>query len=75
MVSVKQVQDGLSMIYDIVVRLTPSAGLFSAVIRSNASGLIMASGFTRIDHFNSQGGCLFGSPLEPLCHCENTTVP
>ncbi|KJH50720.1 hypothetical protein DICVIV_03161 [Dictyocaulus viviparus] len=42
MVSVKQVQDGLSMIYDIVVRLTPSAGSFSAVIRSNASGLIMA---------------------------------
>ncbi|KJH40525.1 hypothetical protein DICVIV_13519 [Dictyocaulus viviparus] len=78
--SVRQIKDGLSTLYDIVVYLVPSGGLFSlllfeAHIRSNSSGLTLSSGFIRLDRYGRQGDCLVGNALRSLCHCKGTTVP
>uniref|UniRef100_A0A7I4YDJ8 DUF229 domain containing protein n=1 Tax=Haemonchus contortus TaxID=6289 RepID=A0A7I4YDJ8_HAECO len=73
--SMRQLYDQDDLLYDVVVYLSPSNGLFSAFIRRNASGLSLGSGFSRLDRYGRQGDCLVGNTLRPLCHCNGTTIP
>ncbi|KAK5968107.1 hypothetical protein GCK32_020843 [Trichostrongylus colubriformis] len=73
--SLKELLDRGDVLYDIVVRLSPSNGLFSAFIRRSAYGLILGTGLSRLDKYGRQGNCLVGNILRPLCHCKGTTVP
>ncbi|PIO75888.1 hypothetical protein TELCIR_02048 [Teladorsagia circumcincta] len=73
--SIKQLMDRADLLYDMVVYLSPSNGLFSAFIRQNGTGLTLGSGFSRLDRYGRQGDCLIGNTLRPLCHCNGTTIP
>ncbi|KAJ1345604.1 hypothetical protein KIN20_000177 [Parelaphostrongylus tenuis] len=73
LLSVKQLQIGDATLYEMVVYVIPSGGLFSAYIRSNSSGLFLSSGFSRLNLYGKQAECLIDNPLRPLCHCRNTT--
>ncbi|PIO63162.1 hypothetical protein TELCIR_15253, partial [Teladorsagia circumcincta] len=59
--SIKQLLDHGDILYEVIVYLTPSNGLFSAFIRRNESGLALGSGFTRLDRYGRQGDCLVGN--------------
>ncbi|KAK6012418.1 hypothetical protein OSTOST_22436, partial [Ostertagia ostertagi] len=73
--SIKQLQDYGNILYEVVVILSPSNGLFSAFIRRNESGLGLGSGFNRLDRYGRQGECITDNALRPLCHCIGTTTP
>lgn len=73
--SLKELVDGEQVIYEVIVHLSPSSGIFSALLRYVDERLVLSSAIDRVNSYGKQGDCVPTHHLRPLCHCVGTTTP